>query len=347
MILDYDGKIYVRSETNGITVYEKGCNLYKFYEGITLNNICGLHGAEEILNYLSNHKTNINQNIVFGSPFHVNWLIEETCNLDCIYCYAHDKMHHRRVREQIRNTVECIEKLEIINVGLSGGEPTLNPYLSDVIQMLDGRCSISMDTNGPLMCLSKMAALLKKANVLVRITLDAVDESIISKLRPAKNSFEQLPVIFSNVQELMNSGVSLMIHTVVTRYNVNHLMNVAEKLCHLGVKRWHMYGVNYSEKCKGFYNEIRLRKSELVEAYLKVKNQYGRIIEMSLHFDEESFNAKAILLIDSHGKFYVDSIKNGIRYIGCNPMNPTLHDIQKEIDVTLHCQGHLWTPSCL
>lgn len=347
MIKEYEGLLYVRDEKNGITVYEKQTNLYKFYEGITLDKLRLFKNADEVSSYLLMYGTSINRNIVFGSPFHVNWLIEETCNLDCIYCFAHDKMHYNRAKEQIKNTAECIIKLGILNVGISGGEPLLNPYITDVIEILSGKCSINIDTNGTISSLGEMVKLLKEARVLVRITLDAVEENIVAKLRPAKNEFEQLPIIFDNIKTMLNAGVLFMVHTVVTRYNVAHLVEIAKKLAKLGVKRWHMYGVNYSEKCKEIYDEIRLSKNELIVAYMNVKYLYGNVIEMSLYFDEESYSANSVLLIDSFGRFYLDSIRTGIHYICENPQAPSLNDIQEELDIQLHCKGYLWTQDCI
>lgn len=346
-MLSFGNELYVRSEPNGITVYEKKTNLYKFYKNISMECLQSFSTAAQVRAYLEPMQQRISRDIVFGAPFHVNWLIEETCNMDCIYCFAHDKMNRHRAKEAIRRTAEHILSLGILNVGLSGGEPTMNPYLAEVLKILDGRCSINLDTNGTLPCLRDMSVLLKHANVLVRVTLDAVDDDTLRRLRPAKSAFIQLPAIRQNITAMLAHGVPLMVHTVVTQYNLNRLAGIAEELVRLGVQRWHLYGVNYSEKCKDIYDQIKVTQEELVKAYMAVKNAYGDKIEMSVYFDEGSYSANSVLLVDSDGRFYLDSIRNGIHYIGTDPTSPSAEEICAAMDIPLHCKGYLWTPDCL
>lgn len=347
-MIEIENKIYIRSEKNGITVYEKDTNLYKFYENISIDEIKNMKDLQEIQDYLDEHSSYISTNIDFSQPFRINWLIEERCNLDCIYCFADDKMENNETKENILETANHILNLGFMNVGLSGGEPTINPYLKDVIEIFKGKCSINIDTNGTIEQLGDMAQLLKEANVLVRITIDSVNTEVLDKVRPSKNKkLNQLEIIKSNIRKLQNENVPIMIHTVVTQINKNHLFDIAKELVDLGVKRWHMYGVNYAEKCKDFYEEIKLTNSELNDIYLDVKKEYGDKINMSIYFDEGNYSANSVLLINSEGKFYLDSITNGIHYIGQNPKFPTLDEINSELDTKLHCKGYLWTPDLL
>lgn len=228
-----------------------------------------------------------------------------------------------------------------------GGEPTLNPYLTDVIDALKGKCSINIDTNGTLEILNEIIEQLSSAHVLVRITLDSLDEETLRIVRPPKNhGLKQIPVIEKNITALLKKNVPLMIHTVATQININQLEIIAKRLCELGVKRWHIYGVNYSEKCKNIYENIKISKKQLYNAYMCVKRKFADKIEMSVYYDEYSYNADSVLMIDSNGMYYLDSIKNGIHYIGANPRRPTIAEIHSELDINLH-KGYLWTPDIL
>ena len=347
-MVEVEKKLYIREEKNGITVYEKDTNLYKFYENVNIKELENCKKFKDFEKYLNTKKEYISENIEYSQPFRINWLIEERCNLDCIYCFADDKMQNNETKENILETANHILKLGFMNVGLSGGEPTISPYLKDVIETLKGKCSINIDTNGTLPQLGELAELLKEANVLVRVTIDSTDPKILNKVRPCKNqSLKQLDIIKENITKLQDANVPIMIHTVVTQINKNHLRDIACELVKLGVKRWHMYGVNYAEKCKDIYNDIKLTNSELNEVYLAVKNEFGDKINMSVYFDEGNYSANSVLLVNSEGKFYLDSIKNGINFIGKNPKLPTLEEINNDLDTKLHCKGYLWTPNLL
>lgn len=347
-MINIDNKLFIREEKNGSTVYEKDTNLYKFYKGLNIEEIEKIDNYDKIKEYLQRNDSKISTQIEYSKPFRINWLIEERCNLDCIYCFADDKMENNETKENILETANHILNLGFMNVGLSGGEPTINPYLKDVIKTFKGKCSLNIDTNGTIPQLGKIAKLLKEANVLVRITIDSVDNYVLNQVRPCKNTnLNQLDLIKNNIKNLQKEKVPMMIHTVVTQINKNSIMEIAEELIKLGVTRWHLYGVNYSEKCKDIYEDIKLTNFELEEIYLKVKEKYGNKINMSIYFDEDNYSANSVLLINSEGKFYLDSIRNGIKFIGKNPKKPTLEEINKQLDINLHCKGYLWTPALL
>ncbi len=344
-MININNNFYIRPEENGITVYEKKTNLYKFYEGLDFNHIKKISNKEDkVIDYLEKNKNTISRNLVFTRPLRLNWLIEEKCNLGCIYCFANDKMNNNESKDSIMDTVNQILKYEVLNVGISGGEPTLNPYLGLILDKLNGKCSINIDTNGTLPSLGDMVDKLKSADVLVRVTIDSVRYDILDKLRPAKvkKTPHYLETIYDNIKTLVNHDVNLMVHTVITQYNKDYLEEIAEKLMELGVKRWHLYGVNYSERCKDFYDEIKITKKELLSIKKKLTSKYGDKICITFYFNEGSYSANSVLLIDSKGRFYLDSIFNGIHYIGDNPNKPTLEEIKDSIDVELHHLGYLW-----
>ena len=344
-MINVNNNFYIRWEQNGITVYEKKNNLYKFYEGLDFEYIKEISSDEKkLIKYLEKNKKLISRNLNFTRPLRLNWLVEEKCNLGCIYCFANDKMKNNESKESIIDTVNQILKYEVLNVGISGGEPTLNPYLGLILDKLKGKCSINIDTNGTLPSLGNMVDKLKSADVLVRITIDSVRYDILDKLRPAKikKTPHYLETIYNNVKILVENDINLMIHTVVTQYNKDYLEEIAEKLIELGVKRWHLYGVNYSDRCKDFYDEIKITKEELLLIKKKLLAKYGDKICITFYFNEGTYSANSVLLIDSKGRLYLDSIFNGIHYIGHNPKKPSLDEIKDSIDVKLHHLGYLW-----
>lgn len=340
-MLNYKNLLFIREEKNGMIVYSKKDNLYKFYEGIYIHD---LENVDDVFEILEKNKSKINRNIDFHYPIRLNWLIEEKCMLDCIYCFAHDKMNNNETYDEIVNTVENIKNLKVINVGISGGEPTLNKHLKDVIERLDGYCSINLDTNGISTSLGEMAPLLYRANVLVRITIDAVSNDLLNRIRPLKNNipFDYVAAIIHNIKKLQENHVPIMIHTVVTQLNKDHLEKIGDKLVELGIYRWHLYGVNYSERCKEFYDSIKVDSHELKNIEKWLIGSFGKKINISFYFDEGNYSSKSVLMINSRGEFFLDSIFEGNKLIGKDPKNPTLDEINSLLDIDLHCFGYLW-----
>ena len=138
-----------------------------------------------------------------------------------------------------------------------------------------------------------------------------------------------------------------MVHTVVSQFNLNHLQAIAEKLIELGVKRWQLNGVNYSEKCKTFYDDIKISGVLLNDVYQRIKKRYENKLDITAFFDEGNYSADSIVLIDSKGRFYLDSIKYGIHFIGKEYNQPSLQEIREALDIQMHCSGYLWMPDML
>lgn len=333
---------YVRKEKNGITVYNAKDNLYKFYENLRYKDIAYLKKDEEKLEYLEKNKEKINKNIVYTSPFRINWLISESCNLNCIYCFADDKMWKKEKKMSILNTVKHILRLEPIVVGITGGEPTLNSYIYSVIDKLCARCAICIDTNGTVLLSDKLIKKIKESNALVRITIDTFNKITLNKIRVAKDSkLDQLKNIQLNIEKLALADAFFMVHTVVTMYNKDELDDVASNLIALGVKRWNLYGVNYCEKCKDYYTEIKVEKQELEYIYKCLTCKYGDKINISMHYDDEKYNERAVILVNSEGKFFLDTIKSGIKPIGKNSKKPSKTEIERFLNINAHCNGYL------
>ena len=340
-MINYKNKLIIRKEKNGIVVYEKETNLYKFYEGIDFSKI---DVNKDVETFLLNNKNKINRNIDYQYPIRINWLIEEKCNLDCIYCFAHDKMNNKATDKKTQNTTNVIKRLNVLNVGLSGGEPTLNPYLPNIISELSKFCSVNLDTNGITPNLPKIAEPLKNGNVLVRLTIDSVDNDILMKLRPNKHKtyFDYMSILEKNIKILRKNNIKMMVHSVVTQINKNNLVEIGYKLIELGITRWHLYGVNYSEKCKDFYDKIKVTNEQLKECEAQLNKLFSDKINISFYFDEGNYSANSVIMVNCKGEFFLDTIFNGYKYIGKDPTNPSLDEINKNLDIKLHCYGYLW-----
>ena len=115
----------------------------------------------------------------------------------------------------------------------------------------------------------------------------------------------------------------------------------AEELIKLGVKRWHMYSVDYSEKCKDIYDSIKVTHEQMRENHANLTRKYGDKLEITSTLDDLDFRERAVLLVDSTGRFLVDTIKHGNVYIGRDPKHPTYEELMQEMNYELHKSCYL------
>lgn len=342
----------LRDEIGGVTVHDDIDHLYSYYENLFIEDIQSLVNpltetsfSEFIATQADKKTTNIDSKY----PFYLGWEVSGRCNLDCIYCFAENAIHTEDT-DQIMKTAENILAINPLVVGLSGGEPTLNPKLPDIIKLFSGKVSLILNTNGTTQLLGRIVPLLKEAGVLVRLTVDALNNDLLNQVRPPvsmpSGGFDQVSILRKNIKLLVESDVNMMIHTVVTQQSKCFLEETAEELISLGVTRWHMYCVDSCFKCKDIFDDIHVDKAELRTICEELKVKYGDKLHITYPSSDIPNRECAILLVDSTGRFFVNPNSQHVRFVGQDPTAPSIDEVLAELDYEKHKKCYLtnfWT----
>lgn len=335
-----DNELFIREELNGITIYNTITNTYNFYENCSISDFFNKYETltrKNLYSFLNNY--NQNKNIKFKYPFRINWLVSDCCNLNCIYCFADNKLNFTKNNNvDYKKNINNLLNYRPLCVGLTGGEPTLNPNLRNIISELSGRCAIIIDTNGTTRGLNSCIDILRNSKATVRITLDAIDDSIINMVRPNfKNSFQ---AIDQNIKQLLNNNINVIIHTVVTQKNIEFIPLIYDYLMNKKIVRWQLYPVCYTEKCKTIYDHIKVSDEELKQLEEILANKNKKHIDIKVYRNKFDFSARAVLMLDSKGYYFVDTIFNGIKYCGLDYQKPSIKEIKNSIDIKNHIDDY-------
>lgn len=267
-------------------------------------------------------------------PISVCWMIENLCNLDCIYCFAENKNILSSIDYKV--VADNILKLDPVTIVLTGGEPTLNPNLPNIIEYVGDKAYTIIDSNGTTNNWEKIIPKLK--NSLVRFSIDSLNCDIINMVRPSKNkilTFKQIETITKNIQMLKRSNIPVIIQTVMTKFNINELNSIYAYLVELGIERWYISAVKYSDKCENNYNDICLDDEELNIVKEQIENFNSDKINITFSVEKEA-GAKSRLFVEKSGRFFVDTIVDGIIYVGKDYTKPTKKEILSCLDVDKH-----------
>lgn len=267
------------------------------------------------------------------SPVSICWMIENACNLNCIYCFAEHKNLNINAIDY-KAIVDNILRFKPVTVILTGGEPTLNKGLKDILEYIGNKAITIIDSNGTYKLFDELLPYL--GNSVVRFSIDSLDTKIIEKVRPSKifsETSKQISIIEKNIQTLISYNIPVIIQTVMTKYNVDELEKIHEFLIKNGVKRWYISAVKYSEKCKENFDDIGLSEEQMITINQIVENYNDINVTFSV---EEDAGARARLFVEKSGKFFVDTILNGIEYVGGNPYCPTQEEVYKKLDCEKH-----------
>ena len=341
--LHIEKKYTVRPEPNGITVYDKTKHKFFFFEGLTTEDVsreAPSLNAAGFETFMKAHEDRMTKNIGTDRPLYIGWQLSSECNLDCIYCFADGTLHQGN-KADIMEVAKNILALNPVCVGLSGGEPTLNKRLPDIIDLFKGQVDCILNTNGTTPLLQRIVPQLKEEGTLVRISIDSTRNNVQNALRPHKANrsldFDQLSLIRKSIDLLQEAGIPLEIHTVVSTKNVDDLERTGEDLIAMGVKRWHLYKMDPNPKCADIYEQIRVDHAHIAEYYQKLTAKFGDRLDITAATDVSVGNReRAILLVDSTGRFMVKDRNQEVIYVGQDPKAPTMEELLTTMNFDIH-----------
>ena len=166
--------------------------------------------------------------------------VTDRCDLRCIYCASRFEAHsHTDILryEEIHRVVQAAASLGVTKIRLTGGEPLVRLYLSNLVRMLAGVPGIeevSMTTNGTL--LARYAGELKTAGLKrVNVSLDSLKPGRFFEITGG----DKLADVLAGIAEAKRVGLQpVKINMVVLKgINENEIMDFARKTLTDG---WHV-----------------------------------------------------------------------------------------------------------
>jgi len=161
------------------------------------------------------------------------------CNSRCKTCNVYEK-------KAVELSVDEYEKI-FKSIGhypywitFSGGEPFLRTDIADIAKSVYDICRphiINIPTNGLLWqrIPAKVEEILKScpdSDLIINLSLDNVGEAH-NEIRGIKNNFEKTMKTYNSLRELKYPRLTIGIHTVISKYNVNDFAQIHKKLIEL------------------------------------------------------------------------------------------------------------------
>ena len=158
--------------------------------------------------------------------------ITNRCNLRCSYCYAEANTSRSELStEQWVDILEGMHRHGLRAALFSGGEPFLHRGFMEIVQWSADRFVIEINTNGTRITPGVAEALSRIPIKLVQVSLDSVAEHYHDSVRGQGSHAKALV----GIRNLVNSGVSVQISTVITQSNRAELPELAQLADQLGV----------------------------------------------------------------------------------------------------------------
>ncbi len=162
-----------------------------------------------------------------------------TCNSRCSTCYIWRKKTKNLSVEEYRKIFSKIGHSPYW-ITFSGGEPFLRQDIAEVVKTIY-QCSkpriINIPTNGLLVDAivgktEEIAEACPAAQIIINISIDGIEEQH-DKIRNVPGNYKKALTVFRKLKALKLPNLSVGIHTVISRYNVDTFPAIANHLLKL------------------------------------------------------------------------------------------------------------------
>lgn len=186
------------------------------------------------------------------------------CNMKCPFCFIpyNDSTTDFDICKKI---IQRCLNLEIGIITFGGGDPFKYKEIRDLIAFAyHSGFEVQIDTNG-LGLKANDYSLIEEHCSLLSLPLDASTGIIHDQLRVYNGHFD---LVVNHLQNMKNYNIRLKVNTVVTKQNVDDLINMPDLLNNLNVNIWSLYQFypqHSAKECENIYSITDNNFNDLVD----------------------------------------------------------------------------------
>ena len=239
----------------------------------------------------------------------VNFHLWKPCNMNCRFCFAtfQDVVQEalpkgHLPREDCLAVVEALAVAGFGKINFAGGEPTLCPWLPDLIRRArDLDLTTSMVTNGSCVTpewLDRVDGCLDW----VAVSIDTVDPEKLKLMGRATRSGPLSEVDYLRIMDILKQrGIRLKVNTVVTRLNCDE--DLAGFIASVRPERWKLLQVlPVKSQNDGLVDNLVITHEEFAR-YVE-RNRYVESLGIRVVPEGNDLMTGSYVMVDPAGRFF-------------------------------------------
>ena len=169
-------------------------------------------------------------------PVYVHYAVTSRCNLRCRACTIWRRQENELTCDEVGELAAMVARLGCVQVSLGGGEPSLRPDLPEILgHFRSRRIRTRVLTNGVAMTPPIGEALVRAGMREVSFSLDSLEPDVSDDLDNVGSTYHQrIRNLLALARALPRRGVLPVLNTVVTRRNLDELIDIVDFAGELG-----------------------------------------------------------------------------------------------------------------
>lgn len=232
----------------------------------------------------------------------VDWQLTSKCNRKCPYCFGPADIDDLPLSDT-KSIVDILEKSGAKQIGLTGGEPLLYPYISELIDYIFSK-GIHIYLSSNCDYYRDFASVIKEKVSILGVPFDGASATTHDTIRGA-GSFENVSYAISDISR-SPCYTKLKIGTVLLKYNTNELADIEKMLSPHRAKilYWKIYELIA-------YLRNRATVEELQTPYISNYNKLGQYIgSEKIIFDTIAERNRSYFFINPNGDIFIPCLNH-------------------------------------
>lgn len=192
------------------------------------------------------------------APYRMDIALTYNCNNHCSHCYNEQGRGKSKLSlEQWKHVIDCLDEIAIPHIVFTGGEPTLVPFLHELIAYSDKKGIVSgLNTNGRLLRNQELTGKLADSSLdHVQITLESIDPEIHDDMVGVTGAWAET---VAGIKMAVKYNIHINTNTTLLSHNSSEesIEKLSDFLADLGVKTFGLNALIYSGKGREVQNGI-------------------------------------------------------------------------------------------
>ncbi len=213
----------------------------------------------------------------------VAWNMTWKCNLKCAHCYINampESMLHGLPTEKMLDIVDQVAEVGSPLLLMSGGEPLARPDFFEIAEYAAGKkLRLALSTNGTLITREAAKKLADLGFVYVGVSIDSHIPEWHDKFRGVEGAFE---AAMRGLRYAQEAGIPTGVRTTITRYNVEHVVEVVRLAAERGVPRIALYHLDISGRASELRDWLPTPQQYfwLLDRLIELGRKYAGVLEI-------------------------------------------------------------------